>query len=105
MRVQSNGKIRRTASEWSAILEAHEASGLSEAAFCRRKKISKNTFSKWKKRLSGPRRKPAVRRAPMPGFIEWEAPSPAEGALAGAKGVPAEFELSLPGGVVLRWKA
>jgi hypothetical protein len=101
MEVQSNGKVRRTSSEWDAIFEAYESSGLSESAFCRRRKISKSTFSKWKQRRANRRRKPAVRRTSSPDFVEWAQPTvtkvpPEVGA--------GEFELSLPGGIVLRWK-
>ena len=48
MRRQSNGKIRRTESEWGAIIERYERSGLSAAAFCHREKVSRNMSSKWK---------------------------------------------------------
>jgi len=101
MRVQSNGKVRRSEDEWERILIRFEKSGLSAAAFCRREKISKNTFSKWHGRMQT--RRPARSVAP---FVELkplatEAPSVIQaGALASG-----EFELSLPGGVVLRWRA
>lgn len=103
MRVQSNGKIRRTAAEREALLLAQRESGLSESAFCRRKKISKSTFSKWKKRqgrrASTPRARPAGR------FVELSAPAPDEaGTPSGAQLVAGEFELRLPGGIVLRWR-
>ena len=101
MHVQSNGKVRRTPSEWEAIFEAYEASGLSESAFCRGKKISKSTFSKWKQRMAHPRRKPAHRRPSSPSFVEWTPSATTEPTLEVAAG---EFELSLPGGIVLRWK-
>lgn len=101
MHVQSNGKVRRTSSEWEAIFEAYAASGLSESAFCRHKKISKSTFSKWKQRRAQLRRKSATRRSSRPSFVEWAPPATAKPAPEVAAG---EFELSLPGGIVLRWK-
>jgi hypothetical protein len=100
MRVQANGKVRRTSSEWDAIFEAYATSGLSESAFCRRKKISKSTFSKWKHRRAQ-RRKPATRRSSRPGFVEWTPSAKAKPTPEVAAGA---FELSLPGGIVLRWK-
>ena len=100
MQVQSNGKVRRSKSEWTAIFEAYEASGLSEAAFCRRKKIPKSTFAKQKQQRAQQPRKRATRRRSPAGFVELPQP-PATKAPAGA----VEFELSLPGGIVLRWKA
>lgn len=95
MKVQSNGKIRRTSLEWEAIFAEFEASGLSAAAFCRRKKIAKSTFTK---RRRAPKRKPALRQRRRPArFVELTAPPDASPARA--------FEIELPGGVVLRWKA
>jgi len=94
MRKQSNGKIRRTELEWETIIERFEQSGLSAAAFCRRERISKNTFSKWKARIeAGP-----ARRA---GFVELRAQAMNEAAVTG-HGV---LEIELPGGALLRWRA
>ena len=96
MRTQSNGKIRRSEAEWREILERYERSGLSAVAFCRRAKLSTNTFAKWKRVLSGGDSKES-------GFVELTPrPSPT---LDHAARAEAEFELSLPGGVMLRWKA
>ena len=96
MRVLSDGRVRRTESEWRSILARYERSGLSESAFCRKSKLSRSTFVKWKRRLSE-----AATPGPAP-FVEWIAPS---GAAEGALRHTGEFELTLPGGVVLRWKA
>ena len=95
MRVLSDGRVRRTEAEWRSILSRYEASGLSESAFCRRSKLARSTFVKWKRRLS---------QEPLrePGFVEWLAP--AAGPAPTAPNA-SEFELVLPGGVVLRWKA
>ena len=100
MRVQSNGKVRRSKSEWTAIFEAYEASGLSESAFCRRKKIPQSTFAKQKQRRAQRRRKPGTRRSSRVGFVELTPPGVPTPTGVG----PGEFELSLPGGIVLRWK-
>ena len=95
MRVLSDGRVRRTESEWRSILARYERSGLSETAFCQKSKLPRSSFVKWKRRLSGA-------ATPVPAFVEWMAPSEAaEEAPAGL----GEFELTLPGGVVLRWKA
>ena len=95
MRVLTDGRVRRTESEWRSILVRFERSGLSESAFCREAKLSRNTFGKWKRRLSGG-------ATPAPAFVEWIAPS---GVAEEAPARAGEFELTLPGGVVLRWKA
>jgi hypothetical protein len=94
MRTQSNGKIRRTESEWEAILERFERSRLSATAFCRREKISKNTFSKWKARLD-------VGSARRTGFVEL-GPEVITDAAITSRGT---LEIELPGGVMLRWRA
>lgn len=94
MRRQSNGKIRRTESEWGAIIERYKKSGLSAAAFCRREKISKNTFSKWKARLDAG----SARRA---AFVEL-GPAVISEAAVTSRGT---LEIELPGGVMLRWRA
>jgi hypothetical protein len=99
MRVLADGRVRRTEAEWRAVLERFERSGLSLSAFCRRAKLSRGSFVKWRRRLEG-------RPSPSPAFVEWIAPSAAErGAEAAAPRGTGELELSLPGGVVLRWKA
>ena len=99
MRVLADGRVRRTEAEWRAILERFEKSGLSVSAFCRRAKLPRNSFTQWRRRLAGS-------SGPSPAFVEWIPPSgaaEAEAEEAPARG--AELELSLPGGVVLRWRA
>ncbi len=95
MRVLKDGRVRRTEAEWRSILARFERSGLSESAFCRESKLSRNAFRKWRRRLSSA-------ADPAPAFVEWIVPSKSEEE-APARG--REFELTLPGGVVLRWKA
>ncbi len=95
MRVLADGRVRRTESEWQSILARYERSGLSESTFCRRSKLSRSSFVKWKRRLAAEGRAPA--------FVERIAPEVADEEAAGRSA--GEFELSLPGGVVLRWKA
>ena len=124
MQVLSDGRVRRTETEWRAIVERFDSSGLSEEAFCRRAKLSLRSFRQWRARLDSSHRRPrrlrAVRRArPAPaGFVEWVAPtgpSPSQPSADGARtaSTPTEpgragaidFELVLPGGVLLRWRA
>lgn len=98
MKVTTNGKVRRTKAEWEAIFGEFESSGLSAAAFCRRKKLPKSTFAKrWRSRS----RRPAKRRTEPAGFVELK---PALG-MPPVASVDRTFELELPGGVLLRWKA
>jgi hypothetical protein len=103
MRVLSDGRVRRTEAEWRGLLERFEKSGRSMTAFCARAKLARSSFVKWKRRLAG---RPAGERPPQrsPAFVEWLAPSVAQGEAAPERGA-GELELSLPGGVVLRWRA
>jgi transposase-like protein len=97
MRVLADGRVRRTRSEWQTILKRFARSGLTVTAFCEREEISPSVFAAW-------RRKFGETKVKEPRFVELAPPSAA--APAGPT-VPAAgaFELSLPGGVVLRWKA
>ena len=93
MRVQANGKMRRSRAEWRKIFDQFEASGLSDAAFCRREGISKGTFSRWKHRFGAPEGEAVA-------FVELPPPvQPSPTSLEAG-----EMELVLPGGVHLRWK-
>jgi hypothetical protein len=75
-------------------------SGLSAAAFCRREKISKNTFAKWQRKRSSPSAAPKP-----PRFVELATPASVLSSSSRSASLAAgELELSLPGGVVLRWK-
>lgn len=124
MQVLSDGRVRRTEAEWRAIVERFDSSGLSETAFCRRAKLPLRTFRQWRERLSSAHRRPrrlhAVRRprTEPAGFVEWVAPMGASTPQASDEGsrpsaTPAEagrtgavdFELVLPGGALLRWRA
>lgn len=97
MRVQTNGKVKRSASEWRAIFKRFEASAMSQAAFCWREKIAKGSFSNWKKRFEEEEESGGT----PGGFVEVGPvlPAPPTSFLD-----PGELELSLPGGVRLRWR-
>jgi hypothetical protein len=109
MRALSDGRIRRTESEWRAIVSKFESSGLSESAFCRTAKVSRKSFRIWRERLTAAGRTPRVQatrkpRPTGPAFVEWLAPS-APTLLEAKPGSGVAFELALPGGVVVRWRA
>ena len=103
MHRQSDGKVRRSPEEWERILERYRSSGMTGAAFCRREKIAKASFEKWKKKAAR-RSKPVTA---VPTFVEL--PSPTDPTAAPNPSAPllssGELELSFPGGVVIRWKA
>ena len=95
MRVLADGRVRRSRSEWQAIMRNFGKSGLTVTAFCEREEISPSVFAAWKRRFS----EPAVKE---PRFVEL-APASASSAVP-AVPTAGEFELSLPGGALLRWK-
>ena len=96
MRVLADGRVRRTRSEWKTILRDFGKSGLTVTAFCAREKISASVFAAWRRRLG-------EAESQEPRFVELAPPSASSAVPAGPSG--GAFELSLPGGVVLRWKA
>jgi hypothetical protein len=103
MRVLADGRVRRTQAEWRGLVERFEKSGLSMTAFCARAKLPRSSLVKWRRRLGGSRGVERPLRSSA-AFVEWIAPSSAQAEAAKEKGA-GELELSLPGGVVLRWKA
>lgn len=105
MRVLADGRVRRTEAEWRGLLARFEQSGLSMTAFCERAKLPRSSFVKWRSRVGGSARVEQGKRLErrVPAFVEWIAPRAAQPDAAMGSGAGA-FELSLPGGVVLRWK-
>jgi hypothetical protein len=94
MRVLADGRVRRTELEWRSIVSRQARSGMSEVAFCRKSKLSRASFRQWKHRLA------ETAEVESPGFVGWVTPE-----VVGTVSPGAEFELTLPGGAVLRWKA
>ncbi len=103
MKIQSNGKVRRTTSEWEAIFADFAASGLSVSAFCRREQIAKSSFSKRRSRRENKTVAPSPKAARFVELTPAEPSGPATTSTPEAHGP--RFELELPGGVVLRWQA
>ncbi|MFQ5700158.1 MAG: hypothetical protein ACE5IL_17990 [Myxococcota bacterium] len=95
MKRLEDGRIRRTAGEWREILARFDGSGLRASEFCRREGLSRSVFCKWQRSLRN-----TERREPT-GFVELRQPAET-GSTPLAVG---ELELSLPGGVTLRWRS
>lgn len=104
---------------WQRMLSAWEASGMTQAEFCRRRGLKAVTFAWWKRRLRGPseqggrgRRSGGGRKATVgPGeasFVEVALPTlarrPALGADATGFGA-AGYEVALPCGASIRLPA
>lgn len=87
MRVMSNGKVRRSVTEWQAICDRFTKSGLGQQEFCQREAIAVGSFKKWYQRcLTQPEQKAA--------FVELAAtPARSEGWTV---------EVELPSGVRVR---
>ncbi len=47
----TNGRVRRTASEWQVLVKRYAEGGGSQAAFCRAEGISASTFALWQRKL------------------------------------------------------
>lgn len=95
MRVLADGRVKRSPAEWRRVFEKCEASGLSGLAFCQRERIPRSTFTRWQQRL-----RVASSPADAAAFVELPLVTTAGDAPLSA----AALELSLPGGVVLRWR-
>ena len=104
MRVLADGRVRRTRAEWQAIMKRFRKSDLSVARFCQREKISASAFADWRRKLeitvAG-----KVKVVRKPRFVEVAPPPPSKPSKPSTPEAAREFELSLPGDVVLRWKA
>ncbi len=97
MQVLTDGRVRRTPSEWEKIIERYRRSSLPVAAFCEKESISRSAFSTWSRRLKADHKK-------KPAFVELARPAKKSAALPSAVTHETSFELTLPGGVTLRWK-
>ena len=97
MQVLSDGRVRRSAGEWEKIIARYRNSSLSIAAFCEKEEISRGAFSTWRRQLSDDQKK-------RPAFVELTRPRAKSPATPSAPARETFFELTLPGGVTLRWK-
>jgi transposase-like protein len=84
MQVLSNGKVRRSKSEWQKIHELYGSSDLSQSEFCSRENISLTSFQNWRRKLE---------RSASQGFVELNS----EPKLKGSR-----IELEFPSGLLLR---
>ena len=83
---------RRSAEQWQDIMEAYEASGLTQESFCARESLAPSTFYTWRQRLRSV--KPAKRKEPQ--FVELAASLPKQ------ESNDWDIELSLGDNIVLR---
>lgn len=103
MRVSTDGKVHRTAEEWSEIFDNFDESRLSRDEFCKREHIQAVSFARWHRKLRGPQRRSRVStpktdaKITKESFVELTPPSAAVSLWS--------LELELPGGCVLRLRS
>ena len=85
---------RRTAEQWRSLIAEQAESGLSQQAFCKRKRLSLSTFTLWKRRLSEPEELAATQSEDQTTWIDL-------GQLASSRSAW-DIELNLGDGVCLR---
>ena len=91
MQLMSNGKVRRTDSEWREILSRWKKSGLEPEEFCRKQDLRISSFRRWQERLGGDSGQTPF----VPVRVESPSPTP----------TPAwTLEVALPNGVHLRFQ-
>lgn len=86
----TNGRMRRSASDWQEFLKRYDEGGRSRAAFCRAEGLSPSTFALWQRKLGSPKGSAAKRE-----FVELEPAQPEQ--LGGWV-----FEIELPDGRLAR---
>lgn len=91
MQISSNGKVRRTDSEWQSILDQWKKSGLVPREYCRKHGIHLTSFRRWRDRLSAAEVNDA--------FVPVTAALPATPSTS-----PWSLEVTLPNGVQLRFQ-
>lgn len=89
MGARSNGRVRRSASDWREIFSHFERSGLSIGAFCKRESLNRSSFHRWRSQLASPK----------DSYVELDVPTPAPAPSLWA------VELELPGNILLRVRA
>ena len=74
MQVMSNGRVRRSESEWKEIVSRWKKSGQKPASFCRREQLQLSSFLRWQRKLNGSSEAEGfvpVTRSPEPVVSAW----------------------------------
>jgi hypothetical protein len=53
MRVMSNGRVRRSESEWRELFSRFDRQPQPPGEFCRRERLKLTSFHRWRRRLEG----------------------------------------------------
>lgn len=87
-------RSRRTAGQWQELIDEQSGSGLSQVAFCKRKRIALSSFANWKRKLSVAA---SDRKESAPDPSTW-----IDLGSLGAERSGWDIELDLGGGICLR---
>ena len=88
MQITSNGRVRRTKTEWREIVKRFEESGLTEKEFCQREDIHSAGLTRWRRKLMT---SPAASSAFVP--------------MTPAQGSSWSLRVTLPNGIQLRFES
>lgn len=88
----TNGRVRRSASDWQDLVKRYDEGDRSRAAFCRAEGISTSTFALWQRKLGA--KKPWAAKQE---FVELAPVAPSS--LGGWV-----FEIELPDGRMARFR-
>ncbi len=103
MRVTADGKVHRTAEEWSEIFDSFDESRLGRDEFCKREHIRAASFARWHRKLRSPQRRSKVTPSKLKSQTEKE--SFVDITPPTTESTPWTVELELPGGCVLRLRS
>ena len=93
-------KSRRTESQWRAIFNRYDRSGLSQEQFCKREGLSLTTFAMWRRKI----RAASSSLATQPSsFVEVCIPDSVKVTEVQVPDVRPDLVVELPYGVVLRF--
>jgi len=87
-------RTRRTSGQWRELIDEQVDSGLSQVAFCKRKRIALSSFANWKRKLSAVS---IERKSSTPEPSPW-----IDLGRLGAERSGWDVELDLGGGICLR---
>jgi len=87
-------RTRRTTCQWRELIDEQVDSGLSQVAFCKRKRIALSSFANWKRKLSAAS---SEQKSNTPDPSTW-----IDLGSLGAERSGWDIELDLGGGVCLR---
>jgi putative transposase len=96
MQVMSNGRVRRSESEWRELIARWGKSGVSAREFCQKQDVQVSSFHRWQQRLRETKRNDP---ATTPDFIPVTG-----GSLSITAASSWSLEIALPNGATVRFQ-